>query len=197
MLDPEQRTLNQGPVIRALRDDNVLDRGTVDALGERLKRECEALGAKFDQEIKALGIRLENMQRATNNTVADIHLNMDRLWDVTAKAAERIGATERYSKNMGECLQERLDESTQRLEESVMTNQRRMEERLSSVENDLLGKIDLQSRGLVREIEDLKQQIREVQQSRTVDPFSGMVPNNYPFGARHQSPQTPVTATSL
>jgi len=47
--------------------------GTVDALGEMLKRECETMGAalraKFDRENKALGIRIENMQSKANRSV--------------------------------------------------------------------------------------------------------------------------------
>jgi len=77
--------------------------------------------------------RLSVIRRTFDGTVVDIHQNLDRLWNATRKTTERIDATERYSKNLGECLQVRLDESTQRIEESVMVHQRKMKERLNTV----------------------------------------------------------------
>jgi len=198
---PEPGTRNRDePPQRFIDPYKAVGTSTVDELSMAVTQNLVQIKETLDEKIlglqKLFDEKLSVIRRTFDGTVVDIHQNLDKLWNATTKTTERMDATERYTKNLGECLQERLDESTQRIEESVMVHQRKMEERLNTVGTDLLGRIDAQNRGLTREIEILKLQVREGQQNHIVEPFAGMVPNHHPFAARHQSPQTPVTASS-
>jgi len=174
--------------------------------GNREEQKVAPLGP--EQE---LGYRVElnplvNEMRSEKEIINELMRSLqrlDKLWDMAMLHEERMNANERKNKSLVEHLEvttavasQRIQESVDEYQQQVEQHQQQVEERLSVIENIIGEKIELQNRGIIREVETLKRQVDKMQKSQMAVPMATGASNHHPFGARNQGLQTPGTSTS-
>jgi len=130
--------------------------------------------------------------RLIDEWVKNLKNKLDEVWEMAVLHEERLNANERSNKRLVEHLEVTTAVTTQRIQESVELyqqqveqHQQQMEERLNVIENIISEKIELQNRGITREVETLKRQVDKMQKSQTAVPMANGASNHHPFGARN------------